>query len=107
MRSSVCVVELNQEQQRSPPAAQGQAEREDTCFKDVSQCVMKARHNEAERPCSYLQSIKAEREKRGREMAGASGAEDDAALRSSAEMGSDGRLLKWKLNAWFNDIFSH
>ena len=28
------------------------------CFKDVSAAVMKAEHNEAERPCSYLQSIK-------------------------------------------------
>lgn len=34
-----------------------QAERENTCFKDVGRRVMKAGHNEAERPCSYLQSI--------------------------------------------------
>lgn len=58
MRTSVCVVELNQEQQRASLTAEGQAERENPCFKDVSECVMKAQHNEAERPCSYLQSIK-------------------------------------------------
>lgn len=57
MRASVCVVELNREQQPFSLAAARRAEREDTCFKDVSRRVMKARHNEAERPCSYLQSI--------------------------------------------------
>lgn len=65
VRRSVCVVELNQEQQRSSLAAEGQAERENTCFKDVSEHVMKARHNEAERPCSYLQSIKAKKKRNG------------------------------------------
>ena len=43
----------------SDPLSQGRerAERENPCFKDVSQRVMKARHNEPQRPCSYLQSI--------------------------------------------------
>lgn len=36
---------------------------------------MKARHNEAQRPCSYLRSIKG---KKKRERVGAGGAEDDS-----------------------------
>ncbi len=64
---------------------------------------MKARHNEAERPCSYLQSIKAKKKK----MAGAGRAEDDMEVQRLTKMQSDGPPLKWKLNAWFSDIFTH
>lgn len=46
-------VELNEEQQRSSLAGR----KREYMFKDASQRVMKAGHNEAERPCSYLQSI--------------------------------------------------
>lgn len=59
------------------------AERENPCFKDVSQCVMKARHNEAQRPCSYLQSIK------GGGGVGAGWAEADTKLQRLTKMPTD------------------
>lgn len=105
MRASVCVVKLNREQQPSSLAAARRAEREDTCFKDVSRRVMKARHNEAERPCSYLQSIEGWWRggiwgvERNVKMAGDGGARDDARLQRVTEMRADGPPLKWKLNA--------
>lgn len=57
---------------------------------------MKARYNEAERPCSYLQSIKAKKKKK---MAEAGRAEDDTELQRLTKMRTDGLPLKWKLNA--------
>lgn len=102
MRASVCVVELNREQQPFSLAAARRAEREDTCFKDVSRRVMKAQHNEAERPCSYLQSIDGALGgwlERNVKMAGDGGAGDDARFQRVTEMRADGPPLKWKLNA--------
>lgn len=58
------------------------AERENPCFKDVSECVMKVRHNEAQRPCSYLQSIKGKK-------VGAGRAEDDTELQRLTKMPTD------------------
>lgn len=58
---------------------------------------MKARYNEAERPCSYLQSIKAKKKKK--KMAEAGRAEDDTELQRLTKMRTDGLPLKWKLNA--------
>lgn len=71
-------------------------ERETACFKDVSECVMKARYNEAERPCSYLQSIKVMNYWKKKKEAG--GATDDTALQRLTKMQSDGPPLKWKYN---------
>lgn len=61
------------------------AERENPCFKDVSECVMKAGHNEAQRPCSYLQSIK----RGGGCWVGAGGAEADTKLQRLTKMPTD------------------
>lgn len=65
------------------------AKRENPCFKDVSQCVMKARHNEAQRPCSYLRRIKGGKKGRERERVGASGAEDDTTLQRLTQTPTD------------------
>lgn len=85
-----------------------QAERENTCFKDVGRRVMKARHNEAERPCSYLQSIRGmgggrgvwkkkckKKKKNGTAVAGM--AVGDAWLRRVTEMAADGAAFEMEI----------
>lgn len=59
--------------------------RDNPCFKDVSQRLMKARHNEAQRPCSYLQSIGGGGEKK----VWAGGAEDDTELQRLTKIRTD------------------
>lgn len=81
-----------------------QAERENTCFKDVGRRVMKAGHNEAERPCSYLQSIWGgvggkgwKYAKKKKKMSRDIGSAGDARLRRVTEMVADGTAFEMEI----------